>query len=251
LTISKEEFKGMILVRELSKLDFFDYQEAFLLDCFDPKIRRVVGLFSRQIGKTTGMAVFAVSFALINPNVNVLIIAPVDRQAGELFNRLKAFLNSSQYSDMIVNDTLREIKLTNGSQIRAMPTGDFGNAIRGQTADLLILEESSYIKDQIFSQVIMPMLAATDGKLIQIGTPFLKNHFYEAVNSAEYSVHKYDYTFCPLISKEFIEEQKRILTSLEFRTEYMAEFVEESDQYFSLDLLQSCVVDDLAQWEGV
>lgn len=221
-------------------LKLFDYQVNFINDCINNK--RVVGLFSRQSGKTTIISFFATWKALQKPNQTILIIAPTDRQAGELFNRLRnAAESSSIVKSHIANTTLREMRFTNGSLIRAMPTGDSGDNIRGQTADLIILEESSYIKSAIVNQVIMPMIAATDGDIIQIGTPFYKNHFYKAYEDPNYKVHQYDYTHCPLISENFIKEQRDNLTGMEFTMEYMAQFIDESDNYFTSELVNACV----------
>ena len=220
----------------------FDYQIDFLKDCLENK--RVVGIFARQTGKTTLLALFALYEAIRRDNYHILIIAPTDRQTGEMFGRLRNYAEGSGLvAPFIDYSSLRELRLTNGSLIRAVPTGDFGHTIRGQTANLVILEESSYIKDEIVYQVIMPMIAATDGDVIQIGTPFYRNHFYEASMDQAYKVHQYDWTYCPLIKKDFVDEQEKNLTKIQFTMEYLADFIEESDAFFTVELLNSCVSD--------
>jgi hypothetical protein len=47
----------------------------------------------------------------------------------------------------------------------------------------------------------------------------------------------------PLISKEFLEEQRRTIGDLRFKMEYEAEFVEEENTFFSQDLIRECVED--------
>ena len=225
---------------KLSDLTLFPYQVAFLISCLLKK--RVVGIFGRQMGKTTIIGLFAIYMAYTNPNYNILIVAPTDRQAGELFSRLRT-LAMAKLSKLVKYSTQREIMFKNGSIIKAMPTGDSGDTIRGQTADLIILEESSYIKSSIVNQVIMPMISSKgeEGRLIQIGTPYHKNHFYRASVSNFYDVHQYDYTHTPLISDKFIEEQREELTTLEFAMEYEAKFIDDTDSYFNYDLVMSCV----------
>jgi len=227
-------------IEVVSGMTLDSYQIKFLNDCWNSK--RVIGIFSRQSGKTTMMSLFPIYKGTQTDNYKILVIAPTDRQAGELLSRVRGFCeNSGLIKPFIKSNTQREIVFTNDSYIRAMPTGDFGHNIRGQTADLIILEESSYLKTSIVNQVIIPMIAATNGSIIQIGTPFFKNHFYESSLSEYYKVHKYDYTFCPRISEEFIAEQKKNLTSMEFSMEYMAEFIDETDCFFSSELVKSCV----------
>jgi len=229
-------------IETVANMTLFPYQVQFLQDSLTSK--RVVGIFARQTGKTTIMSLFSIYRALQTDKYRILIIAPTDRQAGELFGRLKDYAHSSGLvASFIEGSTLREIRFKNGSVVRAMPTGDFGHNIRGQTADLIILEESSYIKDEIVNQVIMPMIASTNGNIIQIGTPFHKNHFYEASLDDKYITHQYDYTYSPLISEDFIQEQKKNLTRVEFTMEYLAKFIDETDSYFSQELIQNCIED--------
>lgn len=229
-------------IETVLKMTLDPYQVKFLNDCWNSK--RSVGIFGRQMGKTTIMSAFALYQATQVDKYRILIIAPTDRQAGELFGRLRSVAeNSELLKPFIKNSTQREITLSNDSYIRAMPTGDFGHNIRGQTADLIILEESSYIKSEIVGQVIMPMIAATGGDVIQIGTPFFKNHFYEASLSDKYKVHQYDYSHCPRITKEFIEEQEANLTRTEFTMEYLAQFIDETDCYFPRELVDFATED--------
>ena len=226
----------------VGNIKLFKYQIDFLKSCLDS--HRVIGVFSRQTGKTTMISLFAIYMALQEDNYKVLIIAPTDRQAGELFGRLSNSARSSGLTaQFIKSSTMREIVFINESYIRAMTTGDFGDTIRGQTADMIILEESSYIKSDIVGKVIIPMIASrgSDGRIIQIGTPFFKNHFYESFMSDKYSSHNYDYTNCPLITEEFIQEQKKNLTKMEFAMEYEAKFIEDSDCYFSSELIHQSI----------
>src|SRR3990167_1640115 len=67
----------------------FDYQEKFLVSCLNKG--RVVGLFSRQSGKTTLIALYAIFYSFSAKNLTTLIIAPTDRQAGEMFVRLRMY----------------------------------------------------------------------------------------------------------------------------------------------------------------
>lgn len=148
-------------------------------------------------------------------------------------------------------NTANEMQFTNGSRIKALPCGAEGVTIRGYTADMIILEESGYIKDKIVFEVVMPMLAATNGTLIQIGTGKLKNHFYGAVYSSKnYYVSLVHWTRAVetgQLSQEFIDEQKEELgeNSIEFRTEYCCEFVDEADLYFNRELIDNAIVSDI------
>jgi phage terminase large subunit-like protein len=240
----KQETHLRAFCEVVGKVTLFDYQIMFLNDCLT--FNRVVGIFGRQMGKTTILGLFVSYEAIQNDNYIILIIAPTERQATNFFLRLKEVVeNSGLTKDFIANSTMSEIRFKNGSVIKSVTTGDNGQGIRGLTADLIILEESSYIKSSIISTVIMPMLASRGdkGKLIQIGTPFNKNHFYEASLSDKYKVHQYDYTHNPLFTEDFIAEQKESMSSMEFAMEYEAKFIDDTDSYFSRDTIMNCVKD--------
>ena len=231
-----------VFCERVGDITLFDYQINFLIDCLTSK--RVVGVFSRQTGKTMCMSLFALYKALQQDNFKIVIIAPTDRQAGILIERSEQYaFNSSWVKPFIETGIKREMKFINGSSIKALSTGDTGATIRGQTADLIILEESAFIKSDIVSQVIMPMIAATQGDLIQISTPFSKNHFYKATKDPNYKVHQTDYTQCPNITEDYIKEVRENMTAMEFAMEFLAQFVDDSDSYFSLDLINSCIED--------
>jgi hypothetical protein len=67
-----------------------------------------------------------------------------------------------------------------GSLIMARTADEDGRNLRGHSADRVIVDEAAYVRDAVIEEVIAPMLADRDGKLILISTPFGKNHFYRA-----------------------------------------------------------------------
>ena len=114
-----------------------------------------------------------------------------------------------------------------------------------EISDLIIEEESGHIKSTIVHEVIGPMGAAQSYlKYIKIGTPFSRGHFYDAMMSNRYKIHKYTWkegVRNGLMKQEFIDEQMDQLTHMQFQTEYCAEFISDVDSYFSYDLIQSCI----------
>lgn len=225
----------------------FSYQRDFLKNCVDKN--RIIGVWSRQIGKSTTIAIYILWHTIVNDESNILIISPTQEQSNLLFQKIRMFAESHPYiKSKIVRITTEYLELNNKSFIKSLPTGAFGTTIRGHTANVIVLEESGFIKDSIVDEVIIPMGAAQkDLKIIQIGTPSGKNHFYRAAyEDKRYILHKYNYEYgiqANLISSEFIEEQRENLTSLEFNAEYNAEFIEDSDAYFPQELIQSCLED--------
>lgn len=234
------------LVSDFFGKDLYWYQLNFLYDCL--KEKRVLGTFCRQTGKSMTIAIFAIIEAMKNPNGHIVVVAPTDRQAGELFHKIQTFLLESPWRGEIKSITQRSVVMNNSCRLTALPCGDSGDNIRGMTATILILEEAAFIKDVIVNQVLMPMVAATDGKVIKISTPFGMNHFYKSYESNEWNSHIVTYKDPIKIghfTEEFIQEQKRQIgeQSLEFRTEYGAEFIADQDNYFGFELIEKCIYD--------
>ena len=222
----------------------YEYQIAFLRECCINK--RVVGVWCRQSGKSTSVAAYSLYKCLTTPNCSIIIIAPGQRQSSELYGRMRKMLSNSIFNKLIINSTQTETNFPNGSRIKALPCGPDGMNIKGFTGDIVILEEAEGIKDSIVNEVVTPMIAATDGQMIKIGTGKGKNHFWESAygRGTNYKLFCYDYTF-PVksgqITQEFIDEQRKNLTQMEFETEYEAKFIEDADCYFKYDLIQSCI----------
>ena len=49
----------------------------------------------------------------------------------------------------------------------------------GNEATDIVIDEAAYVPEEIITEVAMPMLATTDGRLTLISTPHGKNHFWK------------------------------------------------------------------------
>lgn len=229
----------------------YDYQKEFLTKCV--KEKRVAALWSRQSGKSQCIAMFCLFMCLTEKNHSIMVIAPTQRQSSELYVKIRAAMNTcSFFKDFIKVETQTEMRFINNSRILSLPSGPEGASIRGFTANTVILEECGIMKDKVVNEVVMPMIAATDGQVIKIGTPKGKNNFWQSCYGKEtkYTLSHIPYQI-PLkigqYKKEFIDEQRNNLTELEFRTEYEAQFIEDSDAYFKQELIEACI-DDYDLW---
>lgn len=215
----------------------FPYQAKLLTDMN----KRIVACMGRQTGKTTTIAMKAIYFAQTNPDVLVLITSPSLRQSMIMFDRVATFVYSTAYlRNKILRATRTLIQFENGSRIIALPCSE--NLLRGYTAHMIILDEASWIPEEVITQILFPMLSTTDGCAILLSTPWDKNHFfYKAFVNPTYSVHKVKSSECPLIKPKFLEEMRQNMTREAYLMEYEAEFVEALNSYFSQDLIRSCV----------
>src|SRR5215207_629006 len=200
----------------------------------------------RQTGKSTIAAVLALHGALISPGALVLILAPAERQAKELFAKVTAFYRSLGY--VIPTESYRKLgmELKNGSRIEALPGTE--KTVRGFSAvDLLIVDEASRVEDELY-HAVRPMLAVSGGRLMMLSTPFGKRgEFYEAWENGANAWERYEVraSECPRISAEFLASERRAMPERVFRQEFLCEFTETDDQVFSHDLVMGALTDEV------
>ncbi len=213
-------------------------QEQILRD----KHQFITVVAGRRFGKTKAMAFSAIYYAITHPESIQFILAPSYNQANIMFWEIVTLLSKSILLHLVertYKTPFSKIIFKNGSEIHARSTTK-PEYLRGHKAHRVILDEAAYIPDEVVSQVIEPMLADYNGSWIKIGTPFGKNHFYDTYlkgqspDFPDYSSYRFPSTVNPHISHEFIEKKKREYgeNSIIFRTEYLAEFVEDQNAVF-------------------
>ena len=112
--------------------------------------------------------------------------------------------------------------------------------------DHLVIEEAGIMVDLIVNTVLIPMLASKldEGQIIKIGTPLVRNHFYRSCfEDSNYEVVNVVWKDCVKVgqySQKFIDDQKVELTTIEFKTEYEAEFIDSGMMFFPSHILDNC-----------
>jgi len=206
---------------------------------------RIVCCWGRQTGKTKTTAVKAIHFGFVNEGVTVLIVSTGLRQSTLLLKMASDLLESSPVALSGVKSlTQTSIELKNGSRILALPCSE--NRIRGYTAHLVVCDEAAFMPEEVILRVLFPMLSTTSGSLILLSTPWGRDHFFHrAYQNPEYSVFHVSSLDSPLISEEWLEEQKKELSEEAFRMEYLAEFTEPASCFFPQDLIRGCIDPEL------
>jgi len=230
----------------------FEYEAKLL----EEKSKRIVVRWSRQVGKTTCIAVRAIWFAATHPKTLTLIVAPTLRQSMIMSDRIQDFLLSmpAGYRSLLIDRLQRTtMRFKNGSRIVALPNSP--QLLRGYTAHQVICDEAAFFKDDqlIFYNVLYPMLSTTDGALIVSSTPWSKDSvFYKMCQNEEF---KQFVTTCEdakqagLVTQSFINEMKQQLPFERFQREFMAEFLEDVDTWLTQSLIVSCIDSQLQLYD--
>jgi len=137
--------------------------------------------WSRQIGKSTLVAVYVVWYIFTNEDKNILILSQ-DREASRRFyNQVMGFIVSNEIlANSISGDSLQSItRFTNGVQMQNKAPGREGKSTRGDAVDLLIIDEADFIAEEVFVAAEQTT-ASKHGAIILISTPNKKGStFYQ------------------------------------------------------------------------
>lgn len=206
----------------------------------------------RQSGKSEVISEKAKEFAKNNPDTTTLVIAATQRQSSLLFEKIRFRCDWDDGVVFAEKPTLTKIVLDNSSKIYCVPAGRTGYGIRGYTVDLLIADEAPYIPETVWSAVT-PMLAVSKntkgfGWTILIGTPFGKGgYYYECCHDKDFLHIHFSSENCKRIDKSFLAKERKRMTKMMYQQEYMAEFTEEFQQYFSTALIKECMT--FIEWD--
>ncbi len=201
----------------------------------------------RQSGKSTTTATLAMHTALYQPGALVLLLSPSQRQSGELFKKCLDVFGAAGRPSLPESESALRLELANGSRVVALPGKEA--TIRGfRGVDLLVIDEASRVDDGLYGSV-RPMLAVSGGRLVALSTPWGKRGWWYSAwedGGADWQRVRVDATQCPRIPAAFLEEERRTLPNLLYRSEYLCEFTDTVDQLFATDDLRAALSADVA-----
>ncbi len=182
------------------------------------------------------MADLAVEAALAGRRV--LEAAPTTDQTTAFWDLCKKALVEGITAGYIYkNDTDRLLQLPTGGRIRSKTAWD-ADSLRGDYADLLILDEYSIMDPSAWDEVGAPMLLDNDGDAVFIFTPKRRNHAFRMYQRAVQDVtgrwDAFHFTSLdnPYLSPAALADIARDMTEEAYKQEILAEFLESQGAVF-------------------
>jgi len=181
-------------------------------------------------GRRFGKSYLSVLFLLKKPleaNERRWIVFPTYRQAKMVsWNLLKDIFAGKQAT---INETELSVTLNNGAKIE-LKGADKPDSLRGVSTTMVVMDEYSYMKENVWGEIIQPTLAETSGTALFVGTPSGLNHFYDLFvkgqsNDSDYKSWQFTTLEGGFISKEEVENAKKNLDKRTFEQEYEASFL--------------------------
>ncbi len=141
--------------------------------------------WSRQIGKSTMVAIYVVWYIYTQgdiKNPKRILILSQDRDASRRFYNMviNFILSSPLLAESIEGEALQSItRFSNGVEMLNKAPGREGKSVRGDTVDLLIIDEADFIAEEVFVAAEQTT-ASSHGQIILISTPNRKGStFYQ------------------------------------------------------------------------
>lgn len=168
----------------------------------------------------------------------VLEAAPVAEQTTAFWDAVKSYFAEPIAKKIIrKNETDRLLEFPGGGRIRCKTAWD-ADTLRGDYADLLILDEYSYMQPDAWEQVGLPMLLDNNGDAVFIFTPNRRNHAYALYSKAlsdmtgRYGVWHFASMANPYLSKQALSDMIAEMGEEAYRQEILAEFLEGAGAVF-------------------
>lgn len=247
------------------------------------KYRSIAAVTSRQIGKSTSIAMFAFWAAYnnkfpsgTNNDTKIIIVSHTEDAAKKLlrdidnmitradetiaiYTKNRPYFSRNYFNDRIKKKTIFEIEFPKGSIKVFPPTGK----VRGNTADILIIDEAAFLHttdpDYFFSSEALPVISATKGKVFLFSTPNSNSgFFYEIIRpTSDTPLKGWKKIWLPwtVVNEEHILEniwerrQQMIEKGDErsFRVEYEASFLSGQYTFFNPEIIDKCVDKSLTE----
>ena len=186
----------------------------------------------RRWGKTFMGGVYAVTCA--DRGAAVAWVAPTYKNTRPLWRFCESHTKPVA-SRLRINRGERIIEFPSGGWL-AMYTADNDVGMRGESFDVVIVDEAAQVKEETYTDVILPTLADRDGHCMLITTPKGRNWFYrEWINADGHDAARFQAPSNanpkPTIRRAF-ELAKSRVSGRTFRQEWLAEFVDDGGGVF-------------------
>jgi hypothetical protein len=235
-----------------------DYQKDFL-KMIDEN-NRIIGLLSRQIGKTTLNALEIVWNLIFQKDWIALVVAneldlklEIVAMIQGIYENLPAFLQIG-----VKKWNMSSMELANGNKLRSAVAGK--NAGRGKTPNYVLLDEAAWIdeiKIKAFLDAVKPALSSgSNNKFVIISTPNGYNTFHKYWKDAKEKISGFKTFFANWKSVKGRDEkwkEKTIkednLTPMEWAQNHLCSFIGSSSTLLSVESLSTLtkinpIVDD-------
>jgi len=223
------------------------------------KSKNIAARAGRRIGKTAALVVRLLHKAFTftpgpgKPTFNMVMFTPNQSQINVIFKMMEVFIDKNPHLMSMVAGSEKKIptrrnpqtmlELTNGVTIFGFVSGS--SAIRGSAADVLVLDEGSFLTTEDTDAVVALLNEHEDVEFWVSSTPKgLKDYFYERVHDKD-TVDFYFPTdkFHPGWSHQMEQTFRSQLTEAGYNHEVLADFSADGEGVFQAPFVEAAQTD--------
>ncbi len=261
--LSDEEFQNYKMLQDpvaWAKFEF-DWEARW----YQQEVMRCSSQFKairagRRVGKTEAMSVLALWQLFTNGGVTdrqfeVLILAPYQPQVAKIFDTMRDFIGRSSTLNMpgmikrnVLNPQM--IEFSSGGVARGWSSGAHSGAksdkVRGQDADLIILDEVDYINDSDIEVIMAIMASHPTCQLIVSSTPTgIRKKLYNWCCDKTQGFKEFWFISAesPSWTKKVDHMFKQNYSKTGYQREFLAEFGDEAEGVFRSEDVNACLAD--------
>jgi hypothetical protein len=231
----------------------YDYQVQLLKKFQHHRFN--ICLLSRQSGKTTVVAVYALWYSIFNPDKVIGIVSNKESSAKMILARIRRMYECLPVwlKPGVKDYSKTYVTFDNNSQIKISATSE--DAFRGESMNLLICDEFAFVAqnqaEEFWASNYPTISASKEAKIVIISTPNgMFNIFHRLYSQAERGENTFAHTKVswdevPGRDKKWADEQLKNLGKQKFRQEFAVEFLGSTNTVIDPDVLENIV----SQWE--
>jgi Terminase large subunit, T4likevirus-type, N-terminal len=218
-----------------------------VIDHLDGKIRNVDGdpyrFLVLAIGRQAGKSWLAKYLLLMRAAAQAqrcMWVAPTIPTARGHWDNLVSMIERSGMPVKKISQAAKQIIFPEGGEITVRSAVEPDN-LRGGTLDLIVLDEAAFYRDGVYLwySVILPMVTASNGKVLFTSTPSGRNWFYDLYQNGQdpnnilYKSWQAPSSVSPYQDKKLLEALRKEMPELQWREEFMAEFLADGSSVFA------------------
>jgi PBSX family phage terminase large subunit len=202
-----------------------EYQIPFHLD--ESRFRILVG--GRRVGKSLSALHDMLKHCLATPGAVAWWISPTLTDARDVgWEILKDLLPQLEIVVRYINETRMKICFSNGAVI-TFKGSENERSLRGRGLTFLVVDEGAFIEPSVWKKALRPALTDKQGRAVLCSTPNGRNWYFDQFNYAKisesWSTYSWPTYLNPIITKEDLLDAQEELSDIEYRQEYLAEFI--------------------------
>ena len=222
------------------------WYQKFITNC---SAKRKVVRCGRRVGKSYSLALDIWFRMTTIPNYKVLVVTPFLTQAKELADLVRKMLRNSSdrigsWDDIVEASRIspvHEIVLKNGSVFKAFTAGGGdASSVRGQGADLIILDEADFLSQESFNSIIAIMADNPNVDMICTSTPYGENILYKLSKTPEYKEFHFPTFVLPHYNDKLDEDFRNGTDMAGYIQEVQAEFGIDNAVVFQPEFIYDC-----------